>query len=220
MWEFMPRAETLDQEWVKVVISIISRTLIELFEPRHYFGISDEDPLRAVISVVTDHVPVSGNPDAKAWLESTYRLLAAAAPQKTEAAKVNIVEATVKEIEDRLRGALVVKDAAAKDLRSIVTSAFDLFRLLNHHQSNYAVRMLTVFRGQRGGEQFFATFSSESMEEIPQSEHVPERVPLEVSIFPGLYKQIDEGQQKVSQSVSIYGLSHATADVTIREATS
>jgi hypothetical protein len=119
-----------------------------------------------------------------------------------EAAKISIVEATVKEIEDRLRGALIVKDAAAKDLRSIVTSAFDLFRLLNHHQSTYSVRLPTVYLGQRGGEQHFAKFSSESMEEIPQSEHVPERVPLEVSVFPGLYKQADEGPQEVSQPIT------------------
>ena len=44
MHDFVPRGENLNKEWVKVSMSIISRTLVELSSPRYFFGTAKDGP--------------------------------------------------------------------------------------------------------------------------------------------------------------------------------
>ena len=122
-------------------------------------------------------------------------------------AKTILLDAVVAEVRGRLDGGLSWNETAQKDLKNIFTLAHDLFRQLHQHSSSYYIKMVPVCSGARGGVRELNTFNPEFMDGIPEPEENVDGLPLEISVFPGVYRKTDNDRTTVREPCFIFGSS-------------
>lgn len=198
-----------------VLIAIMSRIVVELFEPEHYFGYSNNSCVRAARELAsflkgirirqttvprreTDQdfsdVDINGT---KAWLERTRQLLFQLDAPTVHRADEELLNFATDDLPKMLRDAISLEwDNVKPAFRKILSSVLDLARALHRSKAVFEVQMIPAHLPDND----FSVFDSEVMMAASSGEEDVALIgrPIEVSVFPAVYKYGNEVGENVS----------------------
>ncbi|KAK4895261.1 hypothetical protein LTR27_006604 [Elasticomyces elasticus] len=188
---FMSTPERLPKAIMPYVIAtIVAQSLLELATLAHYFGKSSNSMIDAVAHIA-GAAAEKDLTETKAWLEPTRKLLGYVDVDALRESDESFIKNSMEEIFILLRPLLNDKwhTKAEANMRKIITSTFELFRLL--HESKALFR--TGFVGIAPSTKKYR-FVPEEMQAIASGEEDGdlEGKALQMLVFPGVYKFGDE----------------------------
>ncbi|KAK5678795.1 hypothetical protein LTR17_027624 [Elasticomyces elasticus] len=179
--EALPKALT-----PHIITTLVGTLLIQQFAPAYYFGLSPETVISEVAQLVAsthDTNPV----ETKAWLEPTRKMLSLTKAQELRESDERFFQNTFDDLM-QFSGELFDDNSAPKaeaSLRKIITTAFDLFKLLHESKALFKINFLgTNLVSEKN------KFRSGTMQAIASDEEETALVrrPLQMLVFPGVFK--------------------------------
>jgi hypothetical protein len=213
MDEHIPYAHSLPKKyWINIAISVISKTLTEYAGTKFHFGMSDTSSIRAAgelgcllkrkSSMPLLHESclkrdtVAQGVDRKQWLQATTALIGQVDPEALSEAQVRFIAKMVQDVEHSIAKAMHVNwnPTVEQELAKVFSMGLDLFRVLHRQQAAFYVQMASAMKG---GKQ--RPFNPETMQDVDNLEDasVLRGRPVEISVFPLLYKEGDERGEMV-----------------------
>lgn len=125
-------------------------------------------------------------------MEDTRKLLVAMDANEVNQAQSAVVDEILGNLRDAVLPAVDWKTSTENDVRKILKSAFELFQRLLPQRDVYQVQMLLAYRN---GQRF--PYDSTLMDITHVSPAGSSGDTIEVSVFPGLYKTLESGEQHV-----------------------
>ncbi|KAK6391338.1 hypothetical protein LTR65_004502 [Meristemomyces frigidus] len=188
----------------QIITSLVSRVVVECFDPKYFFGASSTPSVNAAMSLAsafTAQDPVQ----AKAWLVSTHALLFSndTAMRESEFA---LITSAVQDVRRTLSEALPIDwEAAGLRLRKALMIAFHLAKTLHRAKALFHVEMAPAVRDSER-----LLFQPDVMLAVNSVEYDSELVgrPIAISVFPGVYKFGDEMGEKRIMSQPPFDTSH------------
>ena len=201
---------------IKIIICIISKTVMEVFEPRYAFGQSGNTPIceagklaglarksNGIVSGCELTTKVArGRPATKQWMELTRKMMEDVAERSLEEAHVNLVHALVHKVIANLGRTINIEwpKGFEASLTKIFTSCVELSRLLRRQSADFFAEMLPAVYEIR-----HTSFDPDTMEDIDNSQAEASQDSLVgLSMFPLIYKKGDEHGENVSRRTSPY----------------
>ncbi|KAK3616100.1 hypothetical protein LTR22_027180 [Elasticomyces elasticus] len=179
--EALPKALT-----PHIITTLVGTLLIQRFAPAYYFGLSPETVISEVAQLVAsthDTNPI----ETKAWLEPTRKMLSLTKAQELRESDERFFQNTLDDLMQFLGELFDDKSApkAEASLRKIITTAFDLFKLLHESKALFKIDFLGTNLVSEENK-----FRSGTMQAIASDEEETALVrrPLQMLVFPGVFK--------------------------------
>lgn len=137
----------------------------------------------------------------KDWLERTRKLLLQMDGEALQQADKGFETCAIEVVAKRLGDCIAVDwNASEATLRKILSSAAELFRALHSSKATFDLEMAAVRDGVD-----MAVFDIDNMTSVNSAEEETALIgrPIEISVFPGIYKYGDEHGQNVCERSSI-----------------
>ena len=213
MQDYAPSASKLPREfWLNLVTSLIAQTMIDSFDPGNFFGLTSKRPVASAKELTTafeglclstnrsqtaTNLDLAANVDAK-WVTATRKLLVENAKEALEMSDRGLAETLSKMVRSELHYAVSLE--WTKEIHERLTDIFkrgqEFYRLIYTQQSH--LRIIMPMAKLDGQAQPFVPEEMEVVNGGMEDETALAGSPIEISVFPAVYKMGASASTSVS----------------------
>ncbi|RMZ09540.1 hypothetical protein D0864_01495 [Hortaea werneckii] len=180
-----------------MLVSLCCNVLVQMYDSSFYFGFSSQPTFVELRNVVQRVGTTQDRTALKEWLERTRKLLFQMDREALHQADKDLETSAIQLLAKDLGDCIAVDwNASEATLRKILGSAAELFRALHSSKATFDLETAPVRDGVD-----MAVFDMDKMTSVNSAEEEAALIgrPIEVSVFPGIFKYGDEHGQNAEQ---------------------